>query len=239
MGALGIFKHIVERQTEALSELLEKKKERVDSTIPLGIKINSMVKIDETKFILNEGKLKVQSPGAGTHTVVAAGKYTIGPISNYKVYMQSAMDRNDESIIQIAVENTEIISLTYYRVVDEVFPASEDEWGTWLNYDTGLIGYKDFIIDGELEYRRTIGSTQQDYVDPIHFTETVVMDPYGMTGMKVESRSMRYAREVDKDMQEYVVVTMEKVKNEFGTVKEAGVTIMAGIDLVEPELEIS
>jgi hypothetical protein len=44
MGALGIFKHIVERQSEALSNLLEKKKERVDSTIPLGIKINSIVK---------------------------------------------------------------------------------------------------------------------------------------------------------------------------------------------------
>jgi hypothetical protein len=153
--------------------------------------------------------------------------------------MQSAMDKDDESIIHIAVENTEIISLAYYRVTDEVFPATEEEWGTWLNYGTGLIGYRDFIIDGNLEYRRTIGSPQQDYVDPIQFTETVVLDPYGMTGMKVESRSMRYAREVDKDLQEYVVVTMEKVKNEFGTVKEAGVTIMAGIDLVEPELEIS
>ncbi|MBF0556684.1 MAG: DUF2491 family protein [Nitrospirae bacterium] len=237
MGAMGIFKHIVERQKEALSGLLEGKKQRVDSTIPLGLKINSIVKIDETKFIINEGILKVQSPGASTHTVVAAGKYTIGSMSNYKVYLQSTMDKEDESIIQVVVENTEIISLAYFKVIDEIFPASEDEWGVWLNYGTGLIGYKDFIIDGELVYQRTIGSPQQDYIEPIEFTETVALDAYGMTGMKVDCLSMRYAR--DAGISEYVVVTMEKVKDEFGTVKEAGITIMAGIELAEPELEIS
>ncbi|MEO5360499.1 MAG: YjfK family protein [Nitrospirota bacterium] len=239
MGALGIFKHIVEKQKEALSDLLEGKKQRVDLTIPLGLKINSIVKIDETKFILNEEKLKVTSPGAATHTVVAAGKYTIGPMSNYKLYLQSTMDKEDESVIQVVVENTEILSLAYYRVIDEVFPADEDEWGVWLNYGTGLIGYKDFIIDGELIYQRTVGSHQQDYIEPMDYAETVALDPYGMTGMKIDGLSMRYAREVNKDMQEYIVVTMEKVKDEFGTVKEAGVTIMAGIELVEPELEIS
>ncbi|WP_420266427.1 DUF2491 family protein [Candidatus Magnetominusculus dajiuhuensis] len=237
MGAMGIFKHIVQRQKEALSGLLEGKKQRVDSTIPLGLKINSIVKIDETKFIINEGNLKVQSPGASTHTVVAAGKYTIGPMSNYKVYLQSTMDKEDESIIQVVVENTEIISLAYFKVIDEIFPATEDDWGVWLNYDTGLIGYKDFIIDGELVYQRTIGSPQQEYIEPMEFTETVALDAYGMTGMKVDCLSMRYARDVG--INEYVVVTMEKVKDEFGAVKEAGITIMAGIELAEPELEIS
>ncbi|MBF0458647.1 MAG: DUF2491 family protein [Nitrospirae bacterium] len=239
MGAMGIFKHIVERQAETLSHLLEGKKQRVDSTIPLGLKLNSIVKIDETKFIINEGNLKVQSPGAGAHTVVAAGKYTIGSMSNYKVYLQSTMDKEDASIVQVVVEGTEIISLAFYRVIDEIFPATEDEWGVWLNYDTGLIGYKDFIIDGELTYQRTIGSPQLNYVDPLEFTETVALDPYGMTGMKVDCLSMRYAREVNKAVSEYVVVTMEKVKDEFGGVKEAGITIMVGIDLLEPELEIS
>ncbi|MBF0488952.1 MAG: DUF2491 family protein [Nitrospirae bacterium] len=237
MGAMGIFKHIVQRQKEALSGLLEGKRQRVDSTIPLGLKINSIVKIDETKFIINEENLKVQSPGASTHTVVAAGKYTIGPMSNYKVYLQSTMDKEDESIIQVVVENTEIVSLAYFKVIDEIFPATEDDWGVWLNYDTGLIGYKDFIIDGELVYQRTIGSPQQDYIEPMEFTETVALDAYGMTGMKVDCLSMRYARDVG--INEYVVVTMEKVKDEFGAVKEAGITIMAGIELAEPELEIS
>jgi hypothetical protein len=239
MGALGIFKHIVERQKEALTGLLREKKKRVDSAIPLGLKINSIVKIDETKFMLNEGNLKVQSPGPGTHTVVAAGKYTLGPMSNYNVFLQSTMDKEDESIIQIVVENTDIISLAYYRVIDEIFPASDEEWGTWLDYETGLIGYKDFIIDGELEYRRTIGGPDVNYVEPLEFTETIALDPYGMDGMRVDCLSMRYGREVSQDMMEYLVVTMEKVMDEFGAVKDAGITIMAGIELVEPELEIS
>ncbi|MBF0516795.1 MAG: DUF2491 family protein [Nitrospirae bacterium] len=234
---MGIFKHIVERQKEALSGLLQGKKQRVDSTIPLGLKINSIVKIDETKFLVNEGKLKVQSPGPESHTVVAAGKYTTGTMSNYKLYLQSTMDKEDESILHIVVENTELVSLAYFRVIDEIFPANEDEWGVWLNDGTGLIGYKDFIIDGELSYGRTIGNKDQDYMQPIPFTETVVLDPYGMTGMKIDSLSMRYVR--DAGINEYIVVTMEKVKDEFGAVKEAGVTIMAGIELVEPELEIS
>ncbi|MCG6551095.1 MAG: YjfK family protein [Candidatus Magnetominusculus sp. LBB02] len=237
MGTMGIFKHIVKKQKEALSHLLQGKRQRVDSAIPLGLKINSIVKIDGTKFIINEGKLKVLPPGPGTHTVVAAGKYTLASMSNYKLYLQSTMDKEDESIIQIVVDNTELISLAYYKVIDEIFPANEDEWGVWLNEGTGLIGYRDFIIEGELVYNRTVGSPAQDYIEPLEFTETVALDPYGETGMKIDCLSMRYARDVG--INEYIVVTMEEVKDETGETTGAGVTIMAGIELSEPEIELT
>lgn len=266
---MGIFKNILAKKQRAISasigEYFKGKPQRVDVNLPLGLKLNGMARLDETKFVIYGDALKMASPGAGNHTVIAVEKFTINALTVYRFYLESNDDKN-QSILQIPLSGApisapisasisapisapsppEVSGIILYRVVDEVYPENEEDWGLWLNEGTGWIGYKDFIIrddDGtETLYYRVWGA-DEDYVGPISFQSTMVLDPYGMTGMKTENLGMVYAREISAEgtganLREYVFLTQEKVLDDDGGVEEAKIVIMVGMDLDKAEVEV-
>ena len=241
MGVFGMFRHIAERKTKDIADSFGKPEmERVDRNLPLGIKIHCMIRLDETRFILAGDKLKVESPGGGTHTVTAAEKLMIGDSRIYRVYLESNENKN-HSILQIPMDNNEISSITLYRIIDEIYPASDEEWDQWLNSENGLIGYRDFQIsndDGSVtEYVRLWGG-QEDYAEPYSFESTIALDPYGTTGVRTESTGMIYGRDADNDLREYLLTEQQSVLDDKGEISESKIVLMAGIDLSQPEIEV-
>jgi len=240
MSTLGIFKHIFERKEGALSGMFQEKQGRVDEDLPFNLKINSMIKINESKFIINGDALKIASPGGGNQTVIAVEKFKIGELKVYRFYLEGN-DSKAQSILQDNVDKGEVTGIRLYRIIDEVYPAGEDDWDVWLNSENGLIGYKDFRItneDGTETYYRRFWGGDGEYTDPIRFDSTVIFDPYGASGMKTRSRGMVYGRDVTDSLQEYLFIVQESLLNDDGEIKEAKIELMAGIDLEQAELEI-
>ncbi|MEO5356731.1 MAG: YjfK family protein [Nitrospirae bacterium YQR-1] len=240
MSGAGIFRHIHEKSKVKLTGVFRKKPERIDINLPLGIKINSMIRLDETKFITNADVLKVQSPGGGIHTVVAGEKFMIGSLKVYRFYIEENESRN-QSVLQIPVANDEIEGIVLYQIIEEVYPQSDEQWDFWLNEGTGCIGYKDFKIqeeDGkETLYYRLWGGDER-YTKPIFFRSVISTDSYGITGMKTESHGMVYGREISETLQEYLFIVHEKLLDNDRELEEAKVVLMAGIDIDLAEIDV-
>lgn len=240
MSTIGIFKNILDKKNRDIQEFLKGKPERIDDNLPLGLKINGMVTLDETKFIIHGDALKIQSPGGGNHTVLAIEKFMLSKLAVYRFYLESN-DNKNQSILQVPLAEGEAGSIALYRIYDEVYPESEEEWGWWLNEHTGWIGYKDFIIRGddgsETLYQRIWGG-DGEYSKPLFFNSTLILDPYGMTGMRTENLAMAYGREISRNMREYVFLAQQKVLDDSGRIEEAKIVIMAGMDLNKAEVGV-
>ncbi len=240
MGLFGIFKHIAERKKEQIASTLKGDLPRIDSNLPLGIKINCMIGLDETKFILHGDLLKVQSPGGGKHTVTAAEKFRIGSLEMFRIYLESN-DTGNSSLLQISLDDNSISGITLFRIYDEIYPANEDEWDQWLNDKNGLIGYQDFQItndDGSVfEYQRLWGG-DDTYTEPFHFNSTVACDPYGTSGMKMRSTGMIYGRDISDAFKEFLFIAHETVLRDDGDIDEEKVVLFIGIGLEQAELTV-
>jgi hypothetical protein len=240
MGLVGIFKHIAERKKEQITSARKGDLARIDNNLPLGIKINCMIGLDETKFILHGDLLKVQSPGGGKHTVTAAEKFRIGGLEMFRIYLESN-DTGNSSLLQIGVDDGSISGINLFRVYDEIYPANENEWDEWMNNENGLIGYRDFQItndDGSVfEYQRMWGG-DDEYAEPFHFESTVACDPYGTSGMKMRSTGMIYYRDIADAFREFLFMAQETVLKDDGDIDEAKIVLLIGIGLEQAELTV-
>lgn len=240
MGLFGIFKHIAERKKAEVSAALKDDLPRVDDNLPLGIRINCMIGLDETKFILHSDLLKVQSPGGGKHTVTAAEKFRLGDLELYRIYLE-ANDTGNSSLLQIGVDDDGISGITLFRIHDEIYPASTEEWDDWLNDEDGLIGYRDFRItndDGStFEYQRLWGG-DDEYSEPFHFESTIAFDPYGTSGVKMSCTGMIYGRDIAEGFTEYLFMAHETILGDEGQSDEEKIVLFIGIGLEQAELTV-
>jgi hypothetical protein len=228
---MGVVAKILEKQSKRAAGRVKDfftgapdKEQRKD--YPLGLHLNAILRFDPTDFILAGESLKVELP-AGDIAVMAIGELRCLGVSFYRFYLKDL--KNDEWVLQVAddKENREVI---VYQTVDEIYP---DDWGFWLNDQTGLIGYKDFQTPDQLEYARVLRSPGPDYANPIEFQETI----RGSEDSFVVSHSMMlYSRNVPvgggSDLTEYLLVSKE--------VDEEGalVRIMAGVPVGSMSLTI-
>ncbi|QWR78846.1 DUF2491 family protein [Candidatus Magnetomonas plexicatena] len=235
-----IFKHIYEKSKQKPTGFLRKKPQRVDANLPLGIRINGMVRFDESKFVINSDVLKAQSPGGGIHTVAAAEKFMIGSMKIYRFYLEEN-ETKEQSVLQIPVSNEEIEGIVLFRIIEEIYPQDEREWDFWLNERTGSIGSKYFRIIEEDStdtlYHRLWGGDER-YVKPIFFRSVISTDSYGLTGMKTENLGMIYAREITETLQEYLFIVYEKLLDDEGQTEDARIILMAGIDIGLAEIDV-
>jgi hypothetical protein len=131
---------------------------------PLGIALGRMVEFEETPFILLDGAIDVPWPGAQC-TVIAHGKMDVAGTPVHRFYLDNA----GKLAGMLQVVDKEECRL--FRPLDEVYPASAEEWGFWLDDDDGYIGYPQFDAKGTL-YQR-IWSPGTGRIIPLTFTETL------------------------------------------------------------------
>lgn len=227
MSTFGVFKHIVKHKLGQQA----KDESRIDIGLPLNLKIGSMVSISEIPFIINSDKMLITKPNTD-HIVMAIGNICISQqISHYKFYLEDVKNPESNSIVQISTKKDEVEDMMFIQQYDMIRPADEPGWELWLNEHLGLIGGPDFKVSDSDKNR------EETYVrcTPRAFlSETVIFDPYGEDGSKIENLQAIYSRQLD-GLSEYCIVSREKHYDYRHTQQDVFVTVNLAIDLNKGE----
>lgn len=233
MQGFRILKKIAGKQWDSLTADRPGPAKGADRDLPLGLRLNGLVDVDETDFILAGSDLLTRHPGERL-IVRAVGRAELwGAIRLYRFYLQKA---EAEAMLQVACDFQGAVEEVHlFRTLDEVYPASADDWSVWLDAERGLIGWRDFSVtlgDRQLVHARTWQPEAGPYLAPAEFEETLCRDPSGQTAQIVQHRVMLYHRPVKPDLAEYLMLSAEESEG------EALVRIMSGVSLLPSQLTI-
>ena len=187
---------------------------------PLGLGLGRAVELAEAPFILIDGAIPIAHPG-GQCLVIGHGILEAGGVTGHRYYL-SAPGGRLAGMLQV-VENEEC---RFFRPFDEVYPASEAEWGFWLDDEDGYIGYPTFETKGGL-YQR-LWNPGRTRIAPLDLVEIVDRADGGRS--RAEHSAALYGRPVvtpGGEVTEYLLVSA--VRTGDGT---AWVDLMLGIDLL-------
>lgn len=207
-------------------------RDRVTGTTPREAgrryRVGMTVTLDPTPFLLAGEALRVPAPRQSTTSVTEVGRIG-GDEAGGLVRLYLA----DGAFVQVALgTGAEAEEARYFAPVDEVTPASEEEWGAWLDPREGMIGYREFQTKDGTNHAR-VWQPGPEMVPP-RVLEEAIESASG--SRSVTHRSMLYASpthlpEGAPDA-EFVLVEM----TEAGS--NAWVTIHAGIALSPASLSI-
>jgi hypothetical protein len=132
---------------------------RVGQTIPL----------DPAPFLLAAGVTKVQPPpGSGMISVDAVGLLEDAGARLHRLYLPG---RTGFFQLHLGADGAPD-ECRYFSRLDEVHPASQNEWGEWLDPAQGMIGWPAFQTKDGKNYDRAWGPGQTK-IPPRQQTETV------------------------------------------------------------------
>ena len=185
-------------------------------------RIGMTIPLDPAPFLLAGGTTKVRPPEAGGMiSVEALGLITDGAVSLHRLYLPG---RNAFFMLHLGPDGTPD-ECRYFSLLDQIAPASRDEWGFWLDPAQGLIGWPQFQTKDGKTYDR-IWAPGSSRVPPREQVETV-QDLSGTTQRK--HQAMLYggrtgAASPAPDV-EYVLVCAVQQGD------EAWIEVYAGIDI--------
>jgi hypothetical protein len=104
--------------------------------------------VDPSPFLLAAGTTKVQPPEAGAMmSVEAVGLITDGDVALHRLYLPG---RQAFFMLHLGRDGMPD-ECRYFSLLDQITPASQDEWGFWLDPAQGMIGWPQFQTkDGKL-----------------------------------------------------------------------------------------
>jgi hypothetical protein len=235
----GLLKRIGMKKYDELKETFQSTGDRIDKELPLGLRIRGLVDIPQVDFILAGDALKIRHPGP--NCIVASYGYSVmGKSMVHRFYLQAA---DDVYMLQIVTDEQKIIDeCRLFMTYDEVYP---DDWNFWLSDRDGYIGYEVFQLKDGTQYYRVWEDPEAEVVveqdeqgnritriPPVEFLETVYHDPYGKQSETVKCDSMLYGRNVNENVDEYLLVSA--VNEQDG----ACVRIMVGVGLEPASLKV-
>ena len=198
---------------------------------PKRFRIGMSFTADPTPFILAQGATKVAPLGAdpsGLVTVMGVGVQQQGAATLHRLYL------GEDRFFQLHLDTLgHPDECRYFTKVDEVNPASPEEWDFWLADEDGSIGLPEFQTkDGKLYSRVWApGSTR---IPPITCTEQLETER-GRFAVKHEA--MLYAAPPGlappAPAQEYILVSADS-EGESGAID-----IYAGIDVNPASLQLA
>lgn len=203
------------------------KVERLDSWLPQGLRIGSIVSLNEMWFALNQGLGgSAPTPSEMTHTVKQVSSLVINSdIKLVRAYL------TDDLYIQFTMEkkaaDTEykLIQVHLFQVVFTDFP---QDWESVLGPD-GLGQYLFTDNDGH-EFHRATGNG--DYSAPESAVERGISDAAGQTGWVTDINYHLYERQLDADTTESLLIQVEEVREQNGQPGDSAfVTFAVGIEI--------
>lgn len=195
-------------------------------------RVGMTVTIDPTPFLLAGSALTVKPPvatgGSMMTSVVAVGDVADGALHTTRLHLPES-----GAFLHLMIDGERVLECRYFSQLDAVEPASEDEWGFWLDPDDGMIGFPEFQTKDGRIYRRhwAPGETR---IEPRALTESV-RDAKGAG--TVAHQAMLYARATDladpAPQAEYLLV--EAIEQNGA----AWVDLRVGIDLNPASLSLA
>ena len=185
-------------------------------------RVGMTIPVDPTPFVLAGGATKIRPiDGSGMISVEAVGVLLDGPVALNRLYLPGR-----DSFFQLHLgPNGTPDECRYFSIVDRVAPASQEEWGVWLDPAQGLLGWPQFQTkDGKLYDR--VWAPGATRIAPREMEETV-QDVQGTTSRKLSA--MLYAAPTGvpepAPREEYILVTFIDMGG------QAWIEIHAGIDI--------
>jgi uncharacterized protein DUF2491 len=198
---------------------------------PERFRVGMTIPYDPTPFLLSAGTTRVPAPagvGAGSLLNVSA----VGTLRNGVTLTRLYLD--DRRFFQIHLdENENPDECRYFGLVDEVSPASPDEWSFWLDEREGMIGWPQFQMkDGKVYDRAWAAGAER--VPPRIFAEEIVT----VNGTRsVKLHAMLYVASTGAAApapeSEYILLAAVEAQN------QAWVEIRAGLDVNPASLNLS
>jgi hypothetical protein len=198
---------------------------------PSLFRVGMTVAIDPAPFILAAKTVKVSPPAidAGHLASIAAiGTVEAQPVVLHRLYLPEG------GFFQLHLDDAgQPDECRYFSVIDEVAPASPEEWGFWLDPREGVIGWPEFQTkDGKLYGR--VWSPGGEAIPPRRLSETIVTAS-GTT--QAVSQAMLYAAPTGAPppapSTEYILVAAIEQQG------QAWVRIAAGIDVNPASLSLA
>ena len=184
-------------------------------------RVGMTIPVDPTPFVLAAGATKVKPLDGGMINVEAVGVLMDGPIPLNRLYLSGC-----EAFFQLHLGGDgNPDECRYFSRIDQVTPASQEEWGAWLDPAQGMIGWPQFQTkDGKLYGRAWAPGAER--IEPRALVETI-QDLKGTSSRKMSA--MLYAGPTGASSpapeREYILVTA------VDEGAEAWVEIHAGIDV--------
>lgn len=186
------------------------------------LRVGMIFPMDPTPFILADGVTKVTAPPAdGMINVEALGLVQDGAVSLHRLYLPG---RQGFFQLHMGADGAPD-ECRYFSVLDEINPATPDEWGFWLDQAQGMIGWPQFQTKDNLVYARA-WSPGPSRIAPRAQTETI-QDLKGTASRA--HQSMLYSRNTaaaaPAPSTEYLLVSAIKADG------QAWIELLAGIDI--------
>jgi hypothetical protein len=185
-------------------------------------RVGMTMPMDPTPFILAAASTKVTAPsGGGMISVEAVGLVQDGGVALHRLYVPGR-----QGFFQLHLDAAgQPDECRYFSQIDEVAPASQDEWGFWLDPAQGMIGWPEFQTKDGKTYGR-VWAAGSAKVPPRQQSETIE-DLKGVTTRSLQS--MLYAAQTGVPSPapptEYILVTAVQAGG------QAWVEIHAGLDI--------
>ena len=202
---------------------------------PSLYRVGMTVTVDPAPFILAGDAIKVPAPvsagagGAGRVSIAEVGRVEGGAVDYVRLYLPER-----RGFFQIhAGADGQPDECRFFAPIDEVSPASEAEWGAWLDPAEGMIGWPEFQTrDGKLYGRAW--SPGEARVEPRPLVETIE----GVAGTRdVRSQAMLYAAPTGAaepaPPMEYILVSAVEAEG------QAWIEVAAGIDVNPATLSLA
>jgi len=240
-STFDILRHLGQKKYEDLKGAYKRiGAKRIDENLPLGLRVNGMIEVDEVDFILGGPDLKVKQPKS-SEIILSYGRFVIGSSTVHRCYFSSG---DIPYMLQIVVDGQQgaLEECKLFMAHDEIYP---QDWDFWLSEKDGYIGLSVFQIkDGTLYWRVWENDdaqvvVQQDsqgepitHIPPVQFIETMYYDAYGERTETLKHDAMLYGRHVNQEVDEYLLISAVNERD------GASVQIWLGLELSPSALKI-
>jgi hypothetical protein len=200
---------------------------------PSLFRVGMTVTVDPTPFILAGDAIKVPAPisaGGNLVSIAEVGRVEGGAVDYARLYLPER-----RGFFQVHMgDDGQPDECRFFSPIDEVSPASEAEWGAWLDPAEGMIGWPEFQTKDGKTYGRawTPGEAR---VEPRPLEEAI--ESVGGGARTVRSQAMLYAAPTGAaepaPQTEYILVAAVEAEG------QAWVEIHAGIDVSPAALSLA
>lgn len=163
---------------------------------PFGIRISAILDLDLVNYEYPGRRTPVSSCIQRRNVVVSIGE--IMRLDSYKDYVaylgRQGIEKGKElNLLYFLTTSSKKYSILYFAPAYKISKGSEN-WNSWTQMGSGIIGSKKFDSPDGLSYERLWGD--DDWLGPLEKTETRYNFPYGMNITKTDLSQMLFARRV-------------------------------------------
>ena len=223
--------------------------ERVDTGLPLGARIGSLLKMQLSPFIrANANGSLIEAPALADNRIVAISQIKLNLAGGlYRFYLANGDDDAKEQFLQVfRAEHDEAPEVMYCSQLARIIPETAEDQDAYTGAgDCGLgdatytlwreqmtdIGLDDAqlkLVFGEadrIDYQRDAGQPDQAFVAPFKGSETRIDDQRGVRGLKQEMYFMPYVRALANGGREYLLITTEILTSVNGDTSKRGIHV--------------